>query len=728
MERPTDHPDYGARTLQIDPPCSGRDVWDLQIKLIGWGSGPDNDGIGGVFEPMKVTGTFDLRTRHAVMRFQKAVGLKVTGTVDSATFHALDREAALYPVLIHLTKCPCVTKANDKPTLCRCCGPNPHPDTGACKGFGNGRFAGKFLLDGKSIADGTPTGTSISGEKLDLYDMQEYKGIDKAVAWAVRALMRRAGVTRIGIASGYRCWEDNYHHFDDIRWHHRKLTFHFGKAIEFFQDVDGKCAEKGADPTKAPCPDCDAVRHVALTKCGFQLRWQEPDRVSVAEGTKTAHQPANPFAVHVNTVRRLGRKDDDYVTTFFDSVQPLYSGKTGFSFPVNLGDGVDPRQAPSEAFFGNIEKGPGGTYPLGSSRMPHGGVHLHVDAGAEVRAIADGEVIGFRAGEAEDAKPYGSRNFVLMRHEFNKKKYYSLYYHLAAEADPTKVPRWLQLVNLLSKKHVEAIAPCPYFIVKNVPDSTGALKPRLKTREQAGLAPGEMAEITAAAVTAKSLGDDLAPADFKLASLAHPASTWVATSLDGKDLAKVVDPDASLHAKLNSHAPVSLATPIRVFGGEVIGKVGKPATNDKAKALGTFVHVEVFSDQNMMPGDGWQEIDIADANSVCDRRALVQKLLDKNLLAPPPDKVLLEEDVQAKQEDIFQELLRSVILKMPSAWSMDWKAALPNSDCLKFMDNAATLGGAFNDYRWWNDLKANLPAPTVFHFHPIGAILAMIEG
>lgn len=179
-------------------------------------------------------------------------------------------------------KCPCTvplpdgTFTNDGPIFCRC---EQHhsdnkpldalPATRKCTGFGNTGFAGAFLLDGKTLGDGT----DISGEKLDLYDMQEYPGIDKALTWAVRALMRRAGVKRVGIASGYRCWHDNYHHTDEIRWPHRRLTFHFGKAIEFFQDVDGKCAGKGADPTKGPCPDCDAVRKIALTKCGFQLRW-----------------------------------------------------------------------------------------------------------------------------------------------------------------------------------------------------------------------------------------------------------------------------------------------------------------------------------------------------------------------------------------------------------------------------------------------------------------------
>jgi hypothetical protein len=43
------------------------------------------------------------------------------------------------------------------------------------------------------------------------------------------------------------------------------------------------------------------------------------------------------------------------------------------------------------------------------------------------------------------------------------------------------------------------------------------------------------------------------------------------------------------------------------------------------------------------------------------------------------------------------------------------------------MDNPSGVGDAFNDYRWWDDLKtdeADLPpSTTVFHYHPIGAIL-----
>src|SRR5689334_11712129 len=120
VARPTDFPDYGSRQLQIDPPCTGLDVWHLQIKLLAWGSGTDNDDVGNVMQPVIVNGKFDAATRDAVMRFQKAHKLKITGIVDGETFRHIDTESALHPVFVHTLKCPCVKGDNDGPILCRC--------------------------------------------------------------------------------------------------------------------------------------------------------------------------------------------------------------------------------------------------------------------------------------------------------------------------------------------------------------------------------------------------------------------------------------------------------------------------------------------------------------------------------------------------------------------------------------------------------------------------------
>jgi hypothetical protein len=713
---------YGVRTLQIDPECKGRDVWELQIKLLGWGSGTDNEGIGNFFEPMKVNGTYDRRTRDAVMRFQKALKLPVDGIVDSATFSAIDREAALYPIFVHQMKCPCVKGENDGPILCRC---EKHDEKGKCTGFGKARFGGKFLLDGKKLADNT----DISGEKLDLYDMKEYPGVDKAVLWAVRGLMRRAGVTRIAVLAGYRCWEDNYHHTDEQRWRHRQLTFHLGKAIEFHIDGDGtKCTDTGADLTKPACPECTRVRGAAIAKCGFQLRWQEPDRVSVAEGSEKVRQPANQYAVHVNTVRRLEREDDDFVKTFYDSTLPLFAGSVKYSFPVDLGEGTDPRVATSNLYYSNIETASGGWYPVGASRSWHGGVHLYAAENTEVRAVADGEIVGFRVGEKMDKKAFGSRNFVLMRHEFEKKKFYSLYYHLDAEvADGTAKTRWRREIAIRAKKHVEAITPCPFLVVVDVtlPDGV-TVKKRFKPKEQEGLAPGELVLAASAVLDAKTI-DDSVPDGTSAVKLTEPADTYVFTKLEYKLLAKLLDAEAGLAGLLKNQNPAGMANPIGVRGGEVIGKIGAAATDEKAATLGTFVHVEIFSDQAFLTGDGWQQIDAGAAAKVPDRRAIVEEMIGKKLLSPPADKVLLDQDVQQPEQDVYRELARAVILRMPSEWALDWKAALRGPDCLGFIDDRGALGDKFNDYRWWEEVKKKfaLPDPNVFHYHPIAAVIAM---
>src|ERR1041384_5616512 len=105
MPRPTTHKDYGQRVLKLGSE-KGLDIWELQLKLIGWGSGTDNDGIGSVMDPVRITGEFDNTTRDAVMRFQKAHKLPVTGIVDGEVFCGIDREPALHPVVVHDLRCP----------------------------------------------------------------------------------------------------------------------------------------------------------------------------------------------------------------------------------------------------------------------------------------------------------------------------------------------------------------------------------------------------------------------------------------------------------------------------------------------------------------------------------------------------------------------------------------------------------------------------------------------
>jgi hypothetical protein len=63
-------PAYGCRTLETD----GLDTWELQVKLSGWGSGTDNDGIGPHGSHARLR-RVDATTRDAVKRFHRAHGL-----------------------------------------------------------------------------------------------------------------------------------------------------------------------------------------------------------------------------------------------------------------------------------------------------------------------------------------------------------------------------------------------------------------------------------------------------------------------------------------------------------------------------------------------------------------------------------------------------------------------------------------------------------------------------
>jgi hypothetical protein len=700
MSRPGG-PEYGTRVLE--PGASkGRDVWELQIKLIGWGSGSDNDGIGSVMDSVRVNGEYDSTTRDAVKRFQKAHGLPVTGVVDVSSYRAIDREAGEHPIFVADLACPCARGVNNGPILCRC---KDHLSPGACAGFGSSRFAGKFLLDG----------TGFAGEKLDIYDMEEHDGIDKAVLWATRALMHRAAVRQIKVTAGYLCWHDNYHTTDDARWKHRSSTLHLGKSIEFIHA--GTCVAGG----NAPCAECARIRAVAIAKCGFQLRWHEPDRVSIADGSPDAPAPAAPAVVHVDTARRQNREKDDFAKTDADAVKPLYSHRAGLSYPVKIG-GLDPKYTPSAAYYDAIEGAKkGGWYPLGGARFWHGGAHLPGGVGDSIYAMCDGEIVGCRAGEAEDKEAHGSRNFVLLKHTWKTKVFYTLAMHLDAEAaTSTSTVTWRKKLFLRTKAHVEALAPSPIYI--HTIAAPGSLAP------QGTIEIGDAAETQGAELDPKTL-DPTAPSSSKVIKLASPANAYVYTTRAGAPVAKAHAADAGLAAALSRGDVIGLERPILVFGGDIIGKIAKAPKDATLNGLGTFVQIEAFSEENLLTTDGYTLLDASDAAKVADRKEVTSKLTAAKLIKKPVDDVLLDADLEAIQRDPDRGRFRSAVLKMPSAWALDWKDALSKSTSFSFMKDADrdALGDAFNKYRFWADVKSGkgaLPgSETVFHYHPITLLL-----
>jgi N-acetyl-anhydromuramyl-L-alanine amidase AmpD len=100
-----------------------------------------------------------------------------------------------------------------------------------------------------------------------------------------------------------------------------------------------------------------------------------------------------------------------------------------------------------QLYDNNETEGEGGGYfpvgPFGTSRLWHGGVHLRFDAGTPVYAPFGGKVVAARM--SEDC-PIGSRNFVLIKHEFAvgtaQLKFWTLLMHLKEESPGPEAPAW----------------------------------------------------------------------------------------------------------------------------------------------------------------------------------------------------------------------------------------------------------------------------------------------
>jgi hypothetical protein len=407
-------------------------------------------------------------------------------------------------------------------------------------------------------------------------------------------------------------------------------------------------------------------------------------------------------------------------------VLPLYPGKAGtFSYPLNLaGSGLDVFSTPSGPLYANTETAPAGWYPYGLSRMWHSGVHLYVGAGAQVHAMADGLIVGVRGGESDVAKTLGSRNFVLIKHEHATKVWYSLYMHLdGGVVDGTSAVPWRKKLHEQTVDHVLFNDPSPVFTHQALPAPSRLIA-------APGFAAGSrMPKLGgAAAANPRTALDPTAPLNSQVIQLANPPNTYAYLQMDNIVLAQDVAADGGLTAKLGNHDIIGLDHPIPVAAGELIGYVGATPTDASLQPYGAFLHLEVFSATQILTGAGYTSVDASNAAQVADRKQVALKLKAAGLLAGLPADVWLDSDVNTDSLPLNLLPMRSVVLRTPNQWELDWKAALAASTSLSFMADGPrdALGDLMNEYRWWADVDGNnrLPASsTVYHFHPLALML-----
>ena len=209
--------------------------------------------------------------------------------------------------------------------------------------------------------------------------------------------------------------------------------------------------------------------------------------------------------------------------------------------------------------------------------------------------------------------------------------------------------------------------------------------------------------------------------------------TYAFTKLENVVVATLVPGGADL-AKQDSIVAVPAAYRVKVAAGEVIGKVAKPPMEPLLKPDGAFVHLEVFSEHQLTTAAGWKVLDLGAGLAAGDRRAAVAKLLAEKL-TPRTTRpgAILAADLLHRGDEVSREALRSVILKMPSLWKIDWTAALDGAKT-QFPRTPQQLGliaaSEFEDYCWWTAVATKdntiLPAAaTIHHFHPLAFLLAL---
>ena len=221
--------------------------------------------------------------------------------------------------------------------------------------------------------------------------------------------------------------------------------------------------------------------------------------------------------------------------------------------------------------------------------------------------------------------------------------------------------------------------------------------------------------------------DPVAPENSQVIQLANPASTYAFVQMEGEDLAEAVAADNALATSIGNADIIAVEPPIQVAAGELIGYIGPAPTDPSLSAHGAFLHLEVFSETQILTGDGYKLIDVSTPTDVADRKKVALALKTAKLTAGLPEDVLLDPDINNDNLPASLLNMRSVVLKTPNQWSLDWKAALAAATPLSFMADAArdTLGDNMNEYRWWTGV-ARYAVARFFHSLPLSSARAAV--
>ncbi len=409
------------------------------------------------------------------------------------------------------------------------------------------------------------------------------------------------------------------------------------------------------------------------------------------------------------------------------------------------------------ALYKNNEEGAGGWYPIGLSQTWHNGIHLSSpDVTTLVRSIAPGRIVAARLrmkGGEEPKKPkeypFGGPQFVLIQHElmvlenkslnekdptkwaFRDVKFYSLYMHLhLPEASPRNIP-WLTsfLPFLGPQPEADASGPSRQFVRIDV-EKDGYDKPfglnfyGKLVKKGGALSRGARLSILKKGTLLEVLTptEEEAPfAETGYTKVKAPTEGnkegWVRS--DDKQLAPLAEFSAQVEA-LAKGGCARLDYP--VSAGECIGLVGP------VKPQGAMVHLEVFSEENLIDKDDLSQWHLfegdQDDDPLCEIQGLPKEL---EPLAYNSSALINSEQVKkafTELGDTQRQFLRTCITRNNSFWAVEWKDVKKKNEAwakeFNLTDDDVKVA---TELMWWKEVQeagVTLPGKSlVYHYHPL---------
>ncbi|RMG18717.1 MAG: SH3 domain-containing protein [Planctomycetota bacterium] len=411
------------------------------------------------------------------------------------------------------------------------------------------------------------------------------------------------------------------------------------------------------------------------------------------------------------------------------------AGPGDLSLPLDLGHGVEvTEESIAGAYRHTEQETPHGFFPLGENTTWHGGVHLYGKEGDLVRACLDGELVCARLGPTSEtgAGAYGSRNFVLLRHEIPGALLNAIHARgQAGEGEPFSSSGTKTCYSLLMHLAVRPLDPGDESLgrfawLRGGEPTHFAIRDYLNFREGVGteakkictLAPGDRVEILSSKPQRRGTYDWYQVRGEEVARKeGRGREGWIAK------VAKCVHPladglDAALLERLGSGEVVPVGRAVKA--GDPLWEIGR-YWGEAEEGLGPpLVHWGIFSEELLFPSFETAEDTDRDFTMDCER---LLEMVDQEFFGL--DSVLTAGEIRDFYAgDPGAKRLRTTACRFVSEWGADVEAAVKELAGLKGWLSYG-MADRIRPYCFWPEAQRQgvaLPDPLLWHYNPIAVL------